>query len=252
MKLVSTHSFIILLFLAFSFSSCGDNNSNTSNESNSDDSDNVSSKSREFEKKPCELLTQEVIKKYITIEGPIKEEFVEYKEDPYPTAATCKYTWQKKAKELDVSDGGSNLDMKDVFSEAFPRSVSISIVPYGGSLRNFIPSYTYTDDEINEQLKDAERRMDEGLEGLAEGEYRKEQVKEAGEKTRKNMTELRDQVIKKEDIEEAAYFSPSSGDRTDRTLSILSNKRVVNIRVDTDASGEENEEIARKIAKEIL
>ena len=71
----------------------------------------------------------------------------------------------------------------------------------------------------------------------------------AAEKTRNTLTKMRDETVVVEGIGEAAYWNPSG---FDNTFMILSNGKSINLEVYVSDNRQENIEIAKKIAREML
>ena len=107
MKFISFNSIVFLVVLVFSFLSCGNAKEGSTDSSESQE---TSSNLDQYQQKPCELLTEEIIKKHITTNYEIvsKSEI----DQPLPSgAATCSYTWRKS--EGNDSDYFIDITMMD-------------------------------------------------------------------------------------------------------------------------------------------
>ena len=265
MKLISAKAFLFLFFLIFSFSSCGNKSTTENSQENSTDnsaseevissnSASVSSKASEYQKKPCELLTEEIIKKYVTIDKEIDKEFFEYDKRP----SRCSYSWKKpnaeeatknqvkEVGEMVKTDGKHEMDMKKMLPV---YSVAISIHDYAGSAQSFIP-IQLTDEQIEAQAKQAKEMAmkNKTFQNMNAADQEKV-INLAAEKTRNTLTKMRDETVVVEGIGEAAYWNPSG---FDNTFMILSNGKSINLEVYVSDNRQENIEIAKKIAREML
>ncbi|WP_338793640.1 hypothetical protein [Bernardetia sp. MNP-M8] len=269
MKSVSAKVILFLIFLVISFSSCQNKktnensqenatNSSISEEITSSNSASVSSKASEFQTKPCELLTEEIIKKYVTIDKEIEKEFFEYKDSKYPMPARCSYSWKKpnadeatknSVKEVGKmvkTDGKHEMDMKKMTPD---YSIAISIHNYAGSAQSFIP-IKLTDEQIEAQArKSKEMAMKNKTFQNMNAADQEKVTNLAAEKTRNTLTNMRDKTVVVEGIGEAAYWNPTG---FDNTFMILSGGKSINLEIYVSPNREENIEIAKKIAKEIL
>ncbi|WP_338759978.1 hypothetical protein WAF17_12705 [Bernardetia sp. ABR2-2B] len=273
MQLLSFNSIVFLTLLTFSFSSCGnkstiENTQDTSTENSVSNTEeevvslsSSSSKVLEFEKQPCDLLTEELLKSHIAINTTIEKQFVEYEDGKYPRAARCVYSWKKpnaKEKEdeaisqmLDAARSGGNKKM-NIKEMSTDYNVAISIEPFKGKSENFVPKNTdITDEEIEKRAKQAgemalERMKPEQIEALG-GKEKAASI--SGESTRKMLTKLRDELVVVEGVGDAAYWNPLG---FDNTLMILSGDKMVSIEVYISDERQENIDVAKKIAEEIL
>ncbi len=109
MKLISFSSIVFLVVLVFSFSSCGNGNSKEGS-TDSSESQETSSNLDNYQEKPCELLTEGIIRKYITTSYEIRSESKINQSLPRG-ASSCKYAWRKS--EGNDSDYFIDITMMD-------------------------------------------------------------------------------------------------------------------------------------------
>ena len=268
MKLVSLHSLLILLFLVFSFSSCGNNNSTEDNNDNQESSDNfvseemsssnsasASSKLTKFEEKPCNLLTEAIIRKYVTTDKKIESSSTEYQSRYLP--AKCFYTWEKMSEEeqneklMEMMMKGGQGGVGNMATTLMDYHINISITSYAGRGEDFIPNNNLTDAEIEARAKEVgEETMENKMFKDMDATSKKESAELAANMTRDKLTSLRDETVVIEGVGDAAYSVPMS--KLTNTLMVLSDGKAVTIEIYVSDDRKENIEIAKKIAKEIL
>ena len=253
------------MFFLFLFSNCGNKNTTENTQTTSTDSSDkevnasnatssIVSKVSEYQKKPCELLTEEVLKKHVTIDKEIEKEFFEYNNRP----SRCSYSWKKpnadeatknqieEVGEMVKTEGKHEMDMKKM-SPVY--SVAITIHDYAGSAQSFIP-IQLTDEQIEAQVKQSKEMAMKNKAFQNMNAADKEKVTSlAAEKTRSTLTKMRDETVVVEGIGEAAYWNPTG---FDNSFMILSGGKSIHLEVYVSPNRQENIEIAKKIAKEIL
>lgn len=274
MKLLSFNLFVFLIFLIFSFSSCGDKNSSESNQVGLNDdltseemtlttSSESSSKASEYQEKPCELLTEEIVKKYVTTDKEIISEFTEAGEaGGIEHQAFCNYTWERMSEEeaseklvdqmmSGMSDPGAfKIDHKSMQSEYF---ITISMKDYEGNEFYLARSVKLTDEQIEQKAQQAAEQAMESETFKEMNTVDKEAyTKEAAETTKSMLIKIRDETVEVEGLGEDAYFSSGPTSSYISELIVLSGRKIVFLTAFASEDNQENKEIALKMAKEIL
>ena len=108
MNLLSLKSILLLIFIAFSAFNCGDKSTSETTEDNlttnsaseeTSSTSSAASKVGKFDGKPCELLTEAVIRKQISTSETISQEVPETRKMFGKTITRCLYSWTAPEKE---------------------------------------------------------------------------------------------------------------------------------------------------------
>ncbi len=263
MKLATLNSFVLLAFLTFLFFGCGNEGKNDESQNSSTDTSiteetksttSSSSKLDEYQQKPCGLLSEADIKKYVTVDKQIKRTATEDQGKFAP--AKCSYTWERLTDEEYEKQVFATMALTDMNTKLQAMSenylVTIYMMDYEGNKNYFSPSMKeITDEEIEQKTQEAAKKAveDEKFKNM-NASQKKEASESAAESMKSMLTKLRDKTLIK-GIGEGAYFDPVGHDYTS-TLIVRSNKKIIFLTAFVDEDNKKNKEIIKKIAKEIL